>query len=399
VPLVFALAALTRPDALLLFGVTTVHAVVTEKRRTGMLLGRRMWSWLLIFAAIYGPYYGWRLGYYGYLLPNTYYAKVGGGLDQYFRGLRYVQEYLSWYGAFVFAPAILLLLRRQREGWRDYVGLLVGIYVLYVIYVGGDGLAFFRFMAYIAPLVYLLIQEGFADLYERVVGSRLRPAPWKVAVSFVLVLSVSLGFTARQSVLPLVFPNYQRWYEPQSELQFPGLGKDHRYTWFDNYFVDRLAAGARWLEANAPRDALVASTPAGSIAYHMNLRVLDMLGLNDAQIAHSDGFFMGVSGLGRAGHEKGDGAYVLSRAPDYILMGNVAVMSYPIDKATMARKLVLKSEHELWDHPEFHHRYELVCVRLSVQGVFQYFTFFKRKDRSLPPEEADGTSATCGGGR
>jgi hypothetical protein len=44
VPVVFALAALTRSDALLLFGVTTVHAVVTEKRREGVLLGRRMWS-------------------------------------------------------------------------------------------------------------------------------------------------------------------------------------------------------------------------------------------------------------------------------------------------------------------------------------------------------------------
>jgi hypothetical protein len=40
---------------------------------------------------------------------------------------------------------------------------------------------------------------------------------------------------------------------------------------------------------------------------------------------------------------------------------------------------VLKSEHELWDIPEFHRRYELVSVRLSNEGLFQYFTFFRKK--------------------
>ena len=70
---------------------------------------------------------------------------------------------------------------------------------------------------------------------------------------------------------------------------------------------------------------------------------------------------------------------MLSRSPDYILMGNVAVLPYPLDEPLMARKLVLKSEHELWDNPEFHRRYELVSVRLADTGVFQYFSFFRKK--------------------
>ena len=45
-------------------------------------------------------------------------------------------------------------------------------------------------------------------------------------------------------------------------------------------------------------------------------------------------------GKGRAGHKKGDDKYVLSRSPDYILMGNVAVLPYPVDKEGMAKKLV-----------------------------------------------------------
>ena len=92
---------------------------------------------------------------------------------------------------------------------------------------------------------------------------------------------------------------------------------------------------------------------------------------------------------GRAGHEKGDGKYVLSRSPDYMLMGNVAVLPYPVDKERMAKKLVRKSEHELWAEQRFHDTYELVCFQLSDTGVFRYFTFFKRKDSILKVKEAE----------
>ena len=147
-----------------------------------------------------------------------------------------------------------------------------------------------------------------------------------------------------------IHPSQYQWYEPQSQLAFPGVGSDHHYAWFDNYFVDRLAIAAKWLDTHALPQAVVASTPAGSIAYHMNLRVIDMLGLNDAHIGHTSTADLGK---GRAGHEKGDGKYVLSRSPDYILMGNVAVLPYPVDKERMAKKLVRKSEHELWAEPRF----------------------------------------------
>lgn len=375
VPLLFGLAALTRPDAVLLFGVTSVHFIFREWRQTRKLLSRRLVEWGLIFLAIYVPYYIWRYSYYGYPMPNTFYSKVGSGYFQYIRGARYLIDYMKWYGGLVFVLPLLTLLRKQREPWRDYVALLVGVYSIYLIYVGGDGLAFFRFVAYIAPLIYVLVQEGFADLYQWIRQSRFAPRERVLAATASLLVFISLGFTMRQTVFPLLFPKNQQWYEPHCKLYFPG-DTGHPYVWFDNYFVDRLAVAARWLEANAPEGAVVASTPAGSIAYHMNHRVIDMLGLNDIHIARTVSPRMGK---GRAGHEKGDGKYVLSKSPDIILMGNVAVLSYPMDETIMADKLRLKSENELWDDPEFHKNYELECVRLADSGPFQYFTFYKKK--------------------
>ena len=84
-------------------------------------------------------------------------------------------------------------------------------------------------------------------------------------------------------------------------------------------------------------EAVVASTPAGSIAYHMNLRVIDMLGLNDAHIGHTSTADSGKVGLVIKK------AMISTFSPDHpitVSWGNVAVLPYPVDKEGMAKKLV-----------------------------------------------------------
>ncbi|MCC7353651.1 MAG: hypothetical protein IT330_07815 [Anaerolineae bacterium] len=375
-PVLFALAALARPEGLLFFAVTTLHLAVTEVRSGRGLINRRSAWWLLAFAIIYVPYFAWRLNYYGQLLPNTFYAKVGSGIQQDIRGARYLLNYGRGYGLFVFLLALPILLRKNRGKWLNLLILQVVCYLAYVVYVGGDGLGFYRFVVPVTPHIYLLVQEGIVEGY-RWARQRVPAAAGRgLVLPVVLLLVVSFVFTGRQTLLVLPFRASYRWYEPQSELSFPGLGSDHPYLWFDNYFVDRLSIAAKWLEANAPPDAVVAATPAGAVGYYMDLKVIDMLGLNDLHIAHVKDVAMGT---GRAGHEKGDGKYVLSRSPDYILMGNVAVLPKPLTEAEMAQKLVRKSENEIWADPDFHNRYELVSVKLSDQGVFRYFTFYRLK--------------------
>lgn len=385
-PVLFALAALARPEGVLLFGVVSAHLVWTEIRSRRRVASRRLAVWVLLFAAIIVPHIVWRLSYYGYPFPNTFYAKVGSGVQQYVRGARYLIEYFRWNGAFVFALPLVALLKRERALAVDVFAIEVAAYAAYIIYVGGDGLAFFRFIAGIAPLIYLLVQEGFLALYA-LATQRVRAHGWgqlALPAGGALLLALSLALAGRQTLGVVLSPRSQRWYEPQSELSFPGIGTDHHYQWFDNYFVDRLAVAARWLQRNAPAEALVASTPAGSIGYHMNLRVIDMLGLNDVHIAHVQGEPLGA---GRAGHEKGDGKYVLSRSPDYILLGNVAVLPRPLSDDEMPKKLVQRSEREIWSDPDFHERYERVTVELSDGGVFRFFTFYRKKAGLGAPRE------------
>ena len=372
--ILFALAAMTRPDGVIFFVATLFALIVSGYRRDGL---RPAVRFAAMFLVIFVPYFIGRSLYFGDLFPNTAYAKVALGFAQLSRGARYVWNYVVEYGVLAWILPVLLYLWRSREEWLWYFAGLIALYFAYIVYVGGDGLAFHRFIAHIAPFIYTIAAIALVDFQRRYIATRT-PAWIRTSVAgFAIVLVLAL--TARTTMVPIFAPERVRWFEPQSQLSFPGNGHDHSYVWFDNYFVDRLAAASRYLQQQAPPGSLVAATPAGAIAYYMDHPVIDMLGLTDKHIARAQGVYQEGWVGGRAGHEKGDGAYVLSRAPDYILMGNVAVVPEPLDEQAMRNKLVLKSEHELWDIPEFHRRYELVSVRLSNEGLFQYFTFFRKK--------------------
>ena len=357
-PILLALASLTRPEGVLLFGVT---AGVELVRRRGRLAEAARWS--LPFAAVFVPYFLARWWYYGWPLPNTFYAKVGGGAEAWKRGVKYLAGFLETHGWFTVVVAVVPFLRRGAALWAVHLACLVGAYAIYVVAVGGDGLYGHRFCTYLAPLLYLLVQEGLAQALGR--------AP-KAFLAAVGLLAVAL--VGQTTVKTLWMQDSARWTEPKSEVSFPG--EAHGYRFFDPYFVDRQRIAAEWLEANAPPGALIASTPAGSIAYHSSHPVIDMLGLTDEHIAHAQG---GEMGHGRAGHEKGDGAYVLSRKPEYILLGNVAVLARPLSEEEMPTKLVQRSEEEIWASPEFHRDYERVAVEVGSEGLFRWFTFYRRR--------------------
>lgn len=372
-PLILAIASLTRPDAVPVFLAALTHAAFVTVRahgaRTASLLVLR---WAGTYAAVVVPYFLWRYNYYGWLLPNTAYAKVGSGLAQYRRGVDYTLEYFSEYGLlFLLAPAVAaFLVRRDRPSF--VLGWLLASHIAFVVLVGGDGLAQERFFVYSAPLLLLLATIGLRQMHA------FLSARVSVAATPALVVAVLLAMaTASRNVLaPVLLPERQSWFEPHSELRFPIVEGPRQYTWFDNYFVDRQAAAVRHLSGISPT-GIIASTPAGAVAYFGKFQVIDMLGLNDEHIAHVP---IESMGQGRAGHEKGDGAYVLSRRPDAILLGNVAVLPQPLDSALMSKKLILRSEKEIWATPEFHREYELVSVPLEPSGPFSWFTYARRRD-------------------
>jgi uncharacterized membrane protein (GlpM family) len=316
--LLLGLAAMTRPEGVLaatLCGAFLVlPALVGVLRREQPIrravadvpwrdIGRLASGFLVIFA----PYYLWRYSYYGYPLPNTFYAKVGATGAQVVRGAQYAAEFAAaqWPLLLILLLGALAWLLVQRATTRPagrpaayerpqlpaalLPALLCCMYAAYIIAVGGDHFPIFRFFVPLLPLMALLCAAALAQIAARMPRAAAAPA----LITLVL-LSVS-------------------WQAPQ--LYASRTLNAASGVWGEQSVVDKNREIGLWLRDNTAPDTLVATGIAGALAYYSERPVLDTLGLNDLHIARIE---VATMGQGVAGSEKFDREYVLERQPVYI---------------------------------------------------------------------------------
>ncbi|MFQ6092372.1 MAG: hypothetical protein ACE5OR_06765 [bacterium] len=354
--LIFAGASLARPEGMLFMSITLahgiLHGVLTSQRGW---LKRALWS-LSVFLILYVPYFLWRYNYYGYLLPNTFYAKTGGGWDQVHRGLEYLWHFLeARLGAVCLGLTVLHLIRRQFNFLVSYLLFVLISFTLYVIWVGGDWAIAHRFFVPVLPLIYLLISLGLKT-YCSLISSFLprRGRMWRVGEVALLVFLV---------ISTLVTTSYA------GEYRLLIL----RYRDVDRC---RISMG-RWLRENASPGATVAIFAAGEIPFYSELKSIDMLGMTDTEIAHLE---IGSMDQRFAGHEKFDVDYTLSKRPDY-----VAFVAAGLDSTGMP-DIFTASEYEqaLLTHQEFMKSYRLLKYYQCSDGEGAVGVLFKRKEGTDP---------------
>jgi hypothetical protein len=304
----FALAAMTRPEGLLVYALTGLHQLATRLIRDRRLVTRQDWQRLGLFALIWVPVFAFRWRYYGFPLPNTFYAKVtlGDSSAQRARGLAYVGTFIHIHlGYLPLAIALLPLLRRRWRLWSSYLSLVVLAYGTYIGYVGGDW-SVGRFFVPLMPLFYALFAGGLIVAGEWLIDQLHRWRTFPRSLERGLAAAVIAGLVAGIFV--------------QSSL-------NGEKALFLDRFDARLAGRARtamgkWLYENVPRDTYIAVDAAGQIPFYSDLRALDLYGLNDLTIAHRQVENMGK---GTPGHEKMDMDYVIFVAqPDYIIIYGTA---------------------------------------------------------------------------
>jgi len=301
--IVWGLAAMARPDAAVLVAVSGAFklgdSALRARAADGGVRGiareiATLLLWVAAFAIVFAPYFAWRYTTYGWLYPNTYYAKVGVGLDQYDRGLRYLAAFLEQSGGWLLlATPLAIALTSIRRGPALYVFALLAAWMAYVAYVGGDSLLRFRFFAPLMPLFYALAVASAAALVAAIDAGRA-PTRRLAQATFVLVAAGAIAFTL----------------QPSSADSSLIVGERRAVS-------DRVEIG-RWLRGSVPERTTVAAVPVGAIAYESRLTVIDMLGINDEHIAHRDV----ALGDFPAGHEKYDSEYVLDRQPDIIILSD-----------------------------------------------------------------------------
>ena len=299
----------------------------------------------------------WRLAYYGDLLPNTFYAKVGFTRFVLLRGLSFLGEVLRALPlAYTATVALALLLARRRE-WRHPAWIAVTAILLATAYagaVGGEQFPAFRSLVVLMPFFALVLAVLAAEV--GVALAALRPAAGAAAAAGVAAVAV-IGHA-----LPLAASPRVRILDEALRLGRTALS----------------TTAALRLKESLPPETLFAHSGAGLIAYYTNFRWIDTLGLTDRHIARTRVVEMG---RGAAGHEKGDGQYVWSRRPDYVMFPG-----YPISDP----KPGTKSDRELFAIPEFRSTYRLIRFPFRFQGPHddlarEYALFlWQRHDHAAP---------------
>ena len=321
--LLLGLSALTRPEGALFFGVVFVHQAIRrlyQHRRlrsiaspTGTPRSQQAGfiALLLPFVAVVAPFYLWRLGYYGYLFPNTFYAKTGMDAVSLQSGLRYLWDFLRAYGFWglgvVMPVAVVLWFRRKPTvPLLRFCLLALAVHCLYVVLVGGDVLRMYRFFVPLYFLFYFILSESLWLLpFPRLF------AP--VALSVVTLLTFWGPFT----------PGTTELWELRANRQV------------ERQLVTVLGATGSWLNENTRPDDWIACTTIGALGYFSDRNQVDMLGLTDATIAHSPERILGARVYWK--ERKYNTRHVLERNPLYICFSTSDKPSAAAERALFLR--------------------------------------------------------------
>jgi hypothetical protein len=311
--LLLALATLTRPEgALLAATVLGVLFIMLVRSRDGRIA---LFAAGGVALAIVLVHLAWRWSYYGYPLPNTFYLKSSG--DPAFlraRGARYLGLALHELGvAFAALLALALLIAHNpkdasAEGQASRLitwiaRLLIPLYVLYVMTVGGDFLDLYRFFVPVLPLAFVLIAVA---LMRAAIGTR---APHAAMIACTLGAALLAWHGVHQNALA-----ERARQEKEPERARRGI---EPLGWTRQYAL-RWAAMGRWIAAHAHKDDRMAVGAAGAMPYFARIHNLDTFGLCDAWVAHEAPI---VSD--RPGHQRfAPRSYILKHKPAFLLIGN-----------------------------------------------------------------------------
>jgi len=314
--LVTVAAGLLRPDGILL-AIPLTLSIWIEKR------GVRNWAKAIVYGVIvlglFGVYWLWRWHYFGYPLPNTFYAKVTSISPALtLTGVKYTLRWI--FGMIVPLLVIIAMIvargRRPAPRWVRLMQGLVATSIGYVLLVGSDFFSYHRFFVpSYAPMILVGWWYGVGALNAKsrtkgfFAGTR-REKIFKTAIVLVLLqifyfISPSKPANARRQPA-------QNCVGAMIQLIYPPQGLVHVFI-VKNTVVWRGVA--QQLDARTPADTTIATIPIGAMGYFSRRTIIDMVGLTDEHIAHVDV----PTGEAITGHEKYDVDYILQRAPELIL--------------------------------------------------------------------------------
>jgi hypothetical protein len=278
------LLAMARPEGAM-FGIALCAAWAVALVRRGAVRGLILT--IVVFGAGTLAYQLWRLHTFGTLIPNTYWAKMGGARStELAMGARHLLEVtvmtaglpvIAWLGLWAWPRSRVIRL----------AALFAAVQIFFLVWVGGDWMPGGRFLVPALPCLILLLTAGLRRSWDGLTAvTRAR----SLRDLLILALMVWIGAS-------LVGERY-------------ATREVVRLLRADELFGPVHEAIA-WIEEHADPEDTVAGEEAGILPFATERRFLDLLAINDAHLARRPG----------ALHEKMDVDYVVNQwRPDWVLL-------------------------------------------------------------------------------
>ncbi len=353
--ILLSLLGMTRLDALPI-GIYSLIAIALGNSRRVRKTRRCLLITSLTFTGLFGIFFIVRWWYFGWPLPNTFYAKMGGGWAAWKEGGLYVLAFLRHPGILpLWFLALLTVLTQPR--WENvYTGGLLFLLLLRGVAAGGDWMPHFRLMVPLLPFLSVLAAQG-VDVLTSVMRTSRREKALHAVIVGSLVLSLCWPSLKMISRTPWRLWRPLRLVEPMQASQYT-MGIELRKHLCDGDTVALLAAGA---------------------AAYLNddHRIIDMLGLSDVHIAHSAPVL--YKGRWDSGHVRLDVDYLLQQRPEWIQLDTHL---YPTPEFQLRDWM---PPQRLWTDPRVRAAYELVPLRVQVPTSYGrprtgYIFFLHRRD-------------------
>jgi len=182
-------------------------------------------------------------------------------------------------------------------------GIIVFVYTVYIVFVGGDYMAMYRFFVPILPFIYILYGLVANRLFPIITSSKNKKL---VALGFIILAVI---FTGLQST-PLEIKLFPK--PPMQHGHYRGIQTERWHS------ARLTLIGKFFNQYKNNSDESIATRAIGAISYYSDKKIYGLHGLVDTHIAHKK-MKNKTIGRGFPGHEKEDLLHTLSKKPTYFI--------------------------------------------------------------------------------
>ncbi len=272
----FSAVTLLRADAFVFAAIVGGHWVFCRLHSRN--ISRADWPIVVLPALTALGYEAWRLWYYGSPLPNTYYAKIEPSLSPTLVSvtfLRYLEPYLRTLGGTGLVAGLLAAsVYKDKEHHSRVLALVCAGYIGYVLLIGGDWMAGYRFMVPVLPILLMLVVSGARHILR---GLGIKPHRTRAGAAVCLLAAVLIAATQVYAGIGMI-----RQWKPQFA------------PWYKNPTLDAkqlvpYGGVADWIREHVDDTAVLATHQAGFVPFLTGLRTIDTFGITDRTLAHMAG--------------------------------------------------------------------------------------------------------------